>query len=99
MVTTLANPAKQRNTQGVMLSPAQLRAARALLKWSRDTLAEKSGISAESVHGFETRGTDAKRSTMLAWKRALEAAGIEFLEPTEDGKGEGVRFRSAKGRR
>jgi hypothetical protein len=54
---------------------------------------------AESVHGFETRGTDPKRSTMLKWRRALEAAGIEFLEPTDDGKGEGVRFKSAKGRR
>jgi hypothetical protein len=33
-----------------------------------------------------------------SFKRALETAGVEFLEPTEDGKGEGVRFKSAKGK-
>jgi hypothetical protein len=33
---------------------------------------------------------------MLKWKRALEAAGVEFLESTEDGKGEGVRFKSVR---
>ena len=43
--------------------------------------------------------SDPKRSTMLAWKRALEQAGVEFLDPTDDGKGEGVRFKSAKGKR
>ena len=99
MVIVLAKAFSSRHTQGVMLTPAQLRAARSLLRWSRDTLAEKSGISAESVHGFETRGTDPKRSTMLKWRRALEQAGVEFLEPSEDGKGEGVRFKSAKARR
>jgi hypothetical protein len=82
-----------------MLTPAQLRAARAMVSWSRDTLGEKSGTSPETVTGFETRGSDPKRSTMLKWKRALEAAGIEFLEPTEEGKGEGVRFRSTSGKR
>ena len=86
-------------TQALMLTPAQLRAARALLGWSRDTLAEKSGIFAETVHSFETRGSDPKRSTMLKWKLALEQAGVEFLDATEDGRGEGLRFKSVKGRR
>jgi len=79
-----------------MLTPAQLRAARALVSWSREVLGEKSGTSSETVTGFETRGSDPRRSTMLKWKRSLEAAGVEFLDPTEDGKGEGVRFKSAK---
>ena len=34
---------------------------------------------------------------MLKWRRVLERAGVEFLDPTEDGRGEGVRFRSRKG--
>jgi transcriptional regulator with XRE-family HTH domain len=80
-----------------MLTPRQLRAARALTGYSRDALAKKSGTAAETVQGFESRGSDPKRSTMLKWKRALEAAGVEFLDAA-DGKGEGVRFRSAKGR-
>src|SRR5262245_629026 len=86
-------------THALMLTPAQLRAARALVSWSRDTLGEKSGTSPETVTGFETRGSDPKRSTMLKWRRALEAAGVEFLDFTDEGKGEGVRFRTAKGRR
>ena len=86
-------------TQALMLTPAQLRAARALVSWSRDTLGEKSGTSPETVTGFETRGSDPKRSTMLKWRRALEAAGVEFLDLTDEGKGEGVRFKSGKGRR
>jgi hypothetical protein len=36
---------------------------------------------------------------MLKWRRALEAAGVEFLDFTDDGKGEGVRFKTVKGRR
>src|SRR5262245_43694499 len=48
-------------TQALMLTPAQLRAARALVSWSRDTLGEKSGTSPETVTGFETRGSDPKR--------------------------------------
>jgi transcriptional regulator with XRE-family HTH domain len=83
-------------TQALMLTPAQLRAARALVSWSRNTLGEKSGTSPETVTGFETRGSDPKRSTMLKWRRALEQAGVEFLEPSEDGRGEGARFRIAK---
>jgi transcriptional regulator with XRE-family HTH domain len=67
-------------TQALMLTSAQLRAARALVSWSRDTLGEKSGTSPETVTGFETRGSDPKRSTMLKWRRALEAAGVEFLD-------------------
>lgn len=81
-----------------MLTPPQLRAARALLGWSRDTLAAKSGTAAETVQGFESRGSDPKRSTMLKWRRALEQAGVEFQDPA-DGKGEGVRFRTAKDKR
>ena len=31
--------------------------------------------------------------SMLKWKRALEQAGVEFLDATEDGRGEGLRFK------
>ena len=61
-----------------MLTPAQLRAARALLGWSRDTLAVKSGTAAETVQGFESRGSDPKLSTLNKWYRALAAAGVEL---------------------
>ena len=84
-----------------MLTPETLRAARALLRWSREDLAEKSGVAAVTIKGFEILGADSKNSTLNKLRRALEQAGVEFLYP--DGvKGEGVRFRTqapARGRR
>jgi transcriptional regulator with XRE-family HTH domain len=70
-----------------------------MVGWSREELAEKSGTAAETVKRFEFRGSDPKRSTMLKWRNALSQAGIEFIDPTHDGQGEGVRFRSVKGKR
>jgi transcriptional regulator with XRE-family HTH domain len=81
-----------------MLTPAQLRAARALLGWSRDELATKSGVSAETTKGFERRGTDPKMGTVQKWRRALEQAGVIFIEP-DDTAGPGVRLRTARPRR
>jgi ribosome-binding protein aMBF1 (putative translation factor) len=82
-----------------MLTPAQLRAARALLGWSRDDLAVKSRTALETVQGFESRGADSRSSTLLKWQRALEVAGVEFIYAA-DGKGPGVRLkRDDRGKR
>ena len=91
-----------RLTQRSMLTPAQLRAARALLGWSRDVLAEHSDTAAETVQGFESRGADPKLSTLNKWRRALELAGVVFIDPNPmggDDLGPGVRLRGAKGKR
>lgn len=81
-----------------MLTPAQLRAARALVGWSRATLAAKSGTSAPTIQGFEALGSDPKLSTLNKWVRALERAGVEFL--ADDGEvGPGVRLPSSKKRK
>jgi hypothetical protein len=48
-----------------------------------------------TIKNIENGISDPKRSTMLLWKRALEQAGVEFLDQTDDGRGEGVRFRTA----
>lgn len=78
-----------------MFTPLQLRAARVLAGWSREDLAEASGTAAETVQGFEARGSDPKRSTMLAWRNALAKAGVEFTEETDE-HGAGVRFRKKR---
>jgi transcriptional regulator with XRE-family HTH domain len=80
-----------------MMTPATLRAARALLDWSREHLAEKSDTSAYTVKGYEARGTDPKFGTVQKWRRTLEAAGVEFLEET-DTSGAGVRFKKKAGK-
>jgi transcriptional regulator with XRE-family HTH domain len=75
-----------------MLLPAQLRAARALLGWSREDLAERSGIGAGTIKDFEVEKSDPKQGTVHRWRRALEAEGVEFTDQT-DTVGPGVRFR------
>ena len=88
-------------TPAVVLTPAQLRAARALLGWSREDLAGKSGTGAETVKNFELRGSDPKMGTVQKWKRALETAGVMFIDPgaKSDEGDAGVRLRGAKAKR
>jgi transcriptional regulator with XRE-family HTH domain len=75
-----------------MLYPAQLRAARAILGWSRQDLADASGTARETVQYFESRGGNPKRSTLLAWERVLRRGGVVLIEAT-DTEGPGVRLR------
>ena len=77
-----------------MLTPAQLRAARSLVGWSREMLAKKAGVSDETIKGFELRGSDPRLSTLHKWKRALEAAGVVFIDEDET-IGPGVRLRKS----
>ncbi|MFZ1102678.1 MAG: helix-turn-helix domain-containing protein [Hyphomicrobiaceae bacterium] len=74
-----------------MLTPQQLRAARALVGWSREDLARESGISTLAIKSFETRGSDPRQTTIYKWRRALEKAGVVFIDKDRDG-GPGVRL-------
>jgi transcriptional regulator with XRE-family HTH domain len=78
-----------------MVIPAQLRAARALIGWSREDLANKSGVGAGTIKDFEINGSDPKQGTVQKWRRALEQAGVEFIDPIDD-RGPGVRLRAVK---
>jgi transcriptional regulator with XRE-family HTH domain len=78
-----------------MLTPAQLRAARALIGWTREDLADASGVFANTIRNFEHGISDPKLSTLHKWRRALETAGVEFIDPTDD-KGPGVRLKCSK---
>jgi predicted transcriptional regulator len=72
-----------------MTTPAQIRAARALLDWTQADLAAKASISPTSINTIEREKGDPKRSTLNAIRRALEEAGVEFT----DGDAPGVRIR------
>ncbi len=79
-----------------MLIAAQIRAARALLDWSQRQLAEKSKLSVPTIKRMEgsmgpERSTEAN---VEAVRRALEGAGIVFLDAKQnkDG-GAGVRLK------
>jgi hypothetical protein len=75
------------------LSSAQIRAARALLRWSAADLARESALGVNTVRRAEVAGeeTSLTAANELAVRRALEAAGVEFIE--ENGGGPGVRLK------
>lgn len=62
-----------------IISPAQLRAARALLDWSRTELAQACGLSQETIKNIE-HGTfcpqDVSRDKIL---ETFSAHGVEFI--------------------
>ena len=76
-----------------VITSEQVRAARALLRWEQRDLATASGISLPSVKRLETQpgALAAQRKTIVALRKALEKAGVEFI--AENGGGAGVRLR------
>lgn len=77
-----------------MITPAQIRAARALLGWKQTDLAERSGVSEMSVKNIERGVTDPRVSTLGAMETAFREAGVIFLEPgAVSPGGAGVRLR------
>jgi transcriptional regulator with XRE-family HTH domain len=62
-----------------MLTGEQVRAARALLSWSEERLADAACISPEAVRNFEDGGLMERNATSDVLRRVLEAAGAEFL--------------------
>jgi transcriptional regulator with XRE-family HTH domain len=75
------------------MNAVQLRMARAALRWGVRELAERAGVTANTVTRIEN-GSDAKQSTMNALQRALEAGGVEFT----NGDRPGVRMSAGTGR-
>ena len=71
----------------------QIRAARALLKWSAANLARKASLGVNTIGRAELADhvTSLTAANELAIRRALEDAGVEFID--ENGGGAGVRLR------
>jgi transcriptional regulator with XRE-family HTH domain len=74
-------------------SPAQCRAARALLDWSQSRLAEASKVATKTLADFERGKRVPYDRTLEDVRSALEAAGVEFT----NGGQPGVRMRAASG--
>ena len=76
------------------ISSAQIRAARALLRWSAADLASKASVGANTVRRAEVAEgkTSLTAANEMAIRRALEDAGIIFID--ENGGGAGVRLKS-----
>ncbi len=72
------------------LSPEQCRAARGLLDWTQEELAEAAGVSRSTVRDFEKGRHDLSRSSAVQITSAFERAGV-LLIPA-DSMGSGVRL-------
>jgi predicted transcriptional regulator len=59
---------------------AKIRAARGLLNWSQGELAERAGVSKQSVTRIENGTMDPRFSTITALYQAIRAAGVEMAE-------------------
>jgi len=77
-----------------MVTAAQCRAARGLLDWSQQDLADRAGLGIVTIRQIEADITDPRRATLAVLKQAFERAGIEFID--ENGGGAGVRIRKRK---
>ncbi|WP_313901122.1 helix-turn-helix transcriptional regulator [Methylobacterium sp. J-092] len=72
-----------------MITPAQCRAARALLDWSREQLATAARIGLRTLVDFERGARDPHHATLEAIERALSEAGVT----TDLTKGTGLGIR------
>ena len=75
------------------LTSAQIRASRALLRWSAEDLARESAVGVTTIRRAELteHQTSLTAANDMAVRRALESAGVEFID--ENGGGPGVRLR------
>lgn len=64
----------------ILITPEQCRAARGLLKWGQDDLAERASVGVVSIRQFENVKAEPRRATLAALCHAFEAAGVEFIE-------------------
>jgi transcriptional regulator with XRE-family HTH domain len=73
----------------------QIRGARGLLGWSQSDLADRAKLSLITIKRFEAGfGPPVSDEVRAKAQKALEAAGVEFID--ENGGGAGVRFRKRK---
>ena len=79
-----------------MITVEQLRAARGLLGWSQNQLAEASTLAISTIRRMEgDRGPlRSSAENVLKVQQALEDAGVIFID--EDDEGPGVRLRKQR---
>ncbi|MFT8723583.1 MAG: helix-turn-helix transcriptional regulator [Acetobacter malorum] len=78
------------------LSAAQCRGARAMLGISQTELAEAASVSRQTIVDFERGARTPYANNLAALRKALEAAGVEFIP--QNGGGPGVRLKEKTSR-
>jgi hypothetical protein len=88
---------KSKLSQPPPLVSAQIRAARALLRWRAEDLAQACAVGIATIRRAELaeQETAMTAANDLAIRRALEAAGVEFIDENGGG-GIGVRLKKIR---
>ena len=70
-----------------VISGAQIRAGRALVRWSAEDLATHSSVSLRTIRRAELADGETRLTVAnnLAVRRALESAGVEFTDGGQPG--------------
>jgi DNA-binding XRE family transcriptional regulator len=76
------------------MTPAQSRAARALLEMNQADLAQSAGLGLSTVVDFERERRQVSDDAVRAIRAAFDRVGIMFIE--ENGGGEGVRLKKPR---
>jgi transcriptional regulator with XRE-family HTH domain len=63
------------------LGAVQIRAARAMLNWSQDGLAETCGLSVATIRKIEAGNISPRGKTITLIEQAFDNAGLEFIDP------------------
>jgi len=77
------------------LTPAQCRAARALLDLTQSELADGARLGLSTIVDFERARRQISGDAIGAIRRALEKFGVDFID--ENGGGVGLRLRKRSG--
>ena len=64
-----------------------------MLGWSRGQLARSALVAERTLVDFERGARNPLIRTLADIRRALEEAGMIFIDEEEDGEGAGIRFR------
>ena len=70
-----------------VIQPCQCRAARGLLDWTQDHLAQSAGVSRSTIRDFENGRHALHRSTAKLIEAALRQAGVVLLAAADGGFG------------
>jgi DNA-binding transcriptional regulator YiaG len=76
--------------ENLEMTPAQCRAARALVDLTQPQLAKAADLGLSTVYDFEKDRRAVSSEAVAAIRAALESAGVEFI--AENGGGAGVRL-------
>ncbi len=76
-----------------ILSAAQCKGARAMLGWSRERLSGTAGVATATIVDFERGARRPYDRTLKDIRRALEDAGIIFIDAEEGVGGPGARLK------